>query len=48
MIALADAGKTIDLDWKMPFPALWRADWNTADKLAGKLGMLLKIPTANT
>ncbi|MGO8749944.1 MAG: hypothetical protein ACLQNE_28700 [Thermoguttaceae bacterium] len=43
-IALADAGKTIDLDWKMPFPALWRVDWSTADKLAESWEMLLQDP----
>ena len=43
-VALADAGKVIDLDWKMPFAALWRVDWSTADKLNDSWEMLLQKP----
>ena len=44
MIALADAGKVIDLDWQMPFAALWRVDWSTVDKLTDSWEMLLQHP----
>ena len=37
-------GKVIDLDWKMPFAALWRVDWSTADKLTDSWEMLLQHP----
>ena len=40
----ADAGKVLDLDWAMPFPALWRVDWSTADKLTESWEMLLQHP----
>jgi hypothetical protein len=43
-IALADADKTIGLEWKMPFPALWRVDWSTADKMSESWEMLLQLP----
>ena len=43
-VALADAGKTIELEWKMPFPALWRVDWSTADKMTESWEMLLQQP----
>ena len=34
----------IDLDWKMPFAALWRVDWSTADKMTDSWEMLLQHP----
>jgi len=34
----------IDLDWKMPFPALWRVDWSTVDKVTDSWEMLLQHP----
>jgi hypothetical protein len=37
-----DAGQQLDLDWQMPFPALWRVDWSTADKLTDSWEMLLQ------
>ncbi|HUS93301.1 MAG TPA: hypothetical protein VM695_15695 [Phycisphaerae bacterium] len=40
----ADAGKVLDLDWTMPFPALWRVDWSTVDKLTDSWEMLLQHP----
>jgi hypothetical protein len=43
-VAFADAGKTLDLDWKAPFPALWRVDWSTADKMTDSWEMLLQQP----
>jgi hypothetical protein len=32
-IAKADAGKVAALDWKAPYPALWRMDWRKTDGL---------------
>jgi hypothetical protein len=43
-VALADADKTIGLEWKMPFPALWRVDWSTIDKMTESWEMLLQQP----
>lgn len=43
-IGLADVGKQIDLDWRMPFAALWRVDWSTVDKLTDSWEMLLQHP----
>jgi len=43
-IALADADRAIGLAWKMPFPALWRVDWSTADKMTESWEMLLQQP----
>jgi len=43
-VTLADAGRVINLDWRMPFPALWRVDWSTADKLTDSWEMLLQQP----
>ena len=43
-IDLADSGSVIDLDWRMPFAALWRVDWSTVDKLTDSWEMLLQDP----
>lgn len=43
-VTLEDAGKVIGLDWSMPFPALWRVDWSTVDKLTDSWEMLLQHP----
>jgi len=43
-VTQADAGSVIDLDWKMPFAALWRVDWTTVDKLTDSWEMLLQKP----
>jgi hypothetical protein len=43
-ISPADAGQVIDLGWHMPFPALWRVDWSTVDKLTDSWEMLLQDP----
>jgi hypothetical protein len=44
VVSLGDAGSVIPLDWKMPFPALWRVDWSTVDKLTDSWEMLLEDP----
>lgn len=41
-IQAADAGKTLTLDWKMPFPAAWRCDLTRANDLADSWEMLLQ------
>jgi len=43
-VAPSDAGNVIDLDWKMPFAALWRVDWTAADSLNDSWEMLLQKP----
>jgi hypothetical protein len=37
-----DAGKTVSLDWKMPFPAHWRLDFTRTDDLTDSWDMLLQ------
>ncbi|MGA2501253.1 MAG: hypothetical protein ABSH20_26235 [Tepidisphaeraceae bacterium] len=44
-IAYADAGKVIELDWRMPFAALWRVDWSKTDNLTESWEMLLQDPS---
>jgi len=41
-IDAADAGKTLPLDWKMPFPAAWRCDLTRANDLADSWEMLVQ------
>lgn len=41
-IETADAGKTIPLDWKMPFPAQWRVDFTKSDDMSDSWEMLLQ------
>ena len=43
-VAPADAGKVLDLDWRMPFQALWRVDWRAADGLTDSWQMWLQHP----
>jgi len=43
-VALADADHAIGLEWKMPYPALWRVDWSTVDKMTESWEMLLQQP----
>jgi hypothetical protein len=43
-VVAADAGQQIGLEWKMPFPALWRVDWSSEDKLTDSWEMLLQQP----
>jgi len=39
-----DADKTIELDWKPPFPAHWRVDWRTEEGLTDTWEMLVQKP----
>jgi hypothetical protein len=41
-LRIADAGKLIALDWKMPFPAQWRVDFTRPDELTDSWEMLLQ------
>jgi hypothetical protein len=41
-IEAADAGKTLPLAWKMPFPAAWRCDLTRANDLADSWEMLVQ------
>jgi hypothetical protein len=41
-IEVADAGKTLPLDWKMPFPAAWRCDLTRSNDLADSWEMLVQ------
>jgi hypothetical protein len=43
-VAREETGKTVGLDWKMPYPAQWRLDWRQADRLTGSWEMLLARP----
>jgi len=43
-VAREETGKTVGLDWKMPYPAQWRLDWHQADRLTGSWEMLLARP----
>jgi hypothetical protein len=43
-VSLEDAGQVSKLDWQMPFPALWRADWGTVDKMTDSWEMMLQRP----
>jgi len=43
-VNLADAGNVMSLDWPMPFPALWRVDFTTVDKLTESWEMMLQRP----
>ena len=43
-VDLADADKPIELNWTMPFPALWRVDWTSVDKMTESWEMLLQQP----
>lgn len=39
-IAANEGGKEIRLDWNAPFPAQWRVDWQTSDKITDTWEML--------
>ena len=39
-VAGAEAGRIIPLDWRAPYPALWRVDWTRNDKLTGSWEMI--------
>ena len=43
-VGSADAGKVLKLDWRTPYPALWRVDWTAADELTDSWEMLLQHP----
>ena len=43
-VARGDAGKTIPLDWQMPYPAQWRVDFKRADRLIGSWEMVAEQP----
>ena len=43
-IRAADAGQVLNLDWRMPFAALWRIDWTAGDGLIDSWEMLLQGP----
>lgn len=43
-IAEAEAGQVLPLDWQMPYAALWRVDWTTADGMTDTWEMLLQHP----
>ena len=39
-----DTGKVIPLEWKQPFPAVWRVDWHRIDRLADSWEMIMERP----
>ncbi|MCC6153658.1 MAG: hypothetical protein IT367_07855, partial [Candidatus Hydrogenedentes bacterium] len=39
-----EKGKELPLNWKSPFPALWRVDWKRADDLTDSWEMLTEMP----
>ena len=39
-VARSDAGNTLPLEWRAPFPAQWRVDWQQADALTGSWEMV--------
>ena len=41
-VSKSDAGKVIPLNWKMPLPAIWRADFTRPDELTDSWLMLLQ------
>jgi len=43
-VAPTDAGKVLELEWRMPFTALWRVDWRAADGLTDSWQMWLQHP----
>ena len=43
-IRLMDKGVEIPLDWRWPFPALWRVDWRRSDKLTDSWEMMTETP----
>jgi len=42
-----DAKKVIPLEWKQPYPAVWRVDWHRADRLADRWEMIMERPDGN-
>jgi hypothetical protein len=43
-ISQADMKKVIPLDWKQPYPAVWRVDWHRTDRLADSWEMIMERP----
>ncbi len=43
-VAGVDAGRTIRLDWRAPWPAHWRVDWTRDDNLVDSWEMLAQNP----
>lgn len=43
-VALDDADKVTELDWRAPYQALWRVDFSTADGMSDSWQMLLQHP----
>jgi hypothetical protein len=43
-IGEGDTDKVIPLDWKAPFPAVWRVDWHRRDRLADSWEMIEERP----
>lgn len=41
-IATAETGKVLPLEWKAPFAAQWRVDWQRTDKLIGSWEMIVQ------
>jgi hypothetical protein len=43
-IARSDAGRILTLDWRSPFAAQWRVDWQRSDRLASSWEFVLQRP----
>ena len=43
-IGQGDMKKVIPLDWKQPYPAVWRVDWHRTDRLADSWEMIMERP----
>jgi hypothetical protein len=46
-VAKDETGKTVGLEWNMPYPAQWRLDWHQADRLTGSWEMILERPSGD-
>ncbi len=42
-IGLQDRDKVIPLNWRVPFPALWRVDWSRSDHMTDSWEMLTEV-----
>lgn len=42
-IALEDKDRVIPLNWQVPFPALWRVDWQRSDEMTDSWEMLSEV-----
>jgi len=43
-VAKADAGRTVPMEWRQPFPAQWRLDWRRDDGLSDSWEMVAQRP----